>query len=451
MGRRGWIVIVLLVAVVGALGWYAWRRYTAPTPPDIAREGIDADVAEAIQTARRKIQADPYSVECWGDLGKLLRAAQLYPEAVACFAQAERLDPKNPRWPYMQGEALRLSDNNAALPPLQRAAALAGPSPSSPSGTRGDERGGIAPFLRLAEAHMALGHDDEAEKQLRRALEMEPDDPTVHFYLGLLSLARDDLSASLDHLKRCEHSPITQRKACIQLAAVYRRMGQTQQADNYGRKADAMKQDRNWIDPYLSDVQGVGGIARFEEVLRLEQREDYRAAVEQLTSLIREKPEYRYYVALGSDLLKLSDLEGAEQALRSAIALDPQKLAAKYELSRVLWSRADKDEHSNPARAREKFQQAADYARQALAGRPDHAMAYGVLGMSLRRLGKRPEAIDAFRKAVECDPNLGLAHLYLGETLAEAGELAEARASLERAKELSPDDPRPQAALAKIK
>jgi tetratricopeptide (TPR) repeat protein len=437
MGRRGWIAIVLLAAVVGAAGWYGWRRYTAPTPPQIAREGIDPELAEAIETARQKILADPYSVQCWGDLGKLLRAAQLYPEAVACFAQAERLDPKDPRWPYLQGEALRISDNSAALAPLQRAAALTGSTDT------------IAPFLRLAEVHLALGHNDEAEKQLRRALEMEPNNPTVHYNLGFLALARDDLSAGLDHLKRCEHSPLTQRKTCIQLAAVYRRMGQTKEADSYGRKADTLRPDRGWIDPFLSDVLAVGRPARRDEINRLEQRRDYRSAVELLTAMIQEKPEYSLYVALGSNLYNLNDLDGAEQALRAAIALEPDKFGAKHELSLVLWARADKDERTNPSRARAEYEEAAACARQAIKNRPDHARSHVILGMSLRRLGKRQEALDAFRTAVQCNPNLAEAHLYLGETLAEAGQLDEARASLERAKELSPDIRAPKQPLQK--
>jgi tetratricopeptide (TPR) repeat protein len=439
MGRRGWIVILLVGVVTGAAGWYGWRRYTAPVPPLVVRDGIDPELAEAIQTARRKIQADPYSAPCWGDLGKLLRAAQLYPEAVACFAQAEKLDPKNPRWPYMQGEALRTGDTRAAVPPLQRAVALSGNTDT------------IAPFLRLAEVCLTLGQNNEAEEQLRRALEIEPDEPAVHYNLGLLALAREDLSASLDHLKRCEYSPITKRKACIQLAAVYRRMGRTQDADNYSRKADTLPPDRNWIDPFLSDVLPVGRRARLEEVSSLEKRGDYRSAAEQLSVLIQEKPEYRLYVGLGRNLYQAGDFDGAERALRSAVALEPEKPAGHHELSRLLWSQADKLERTNPERARAKYEEAADRARQALASRPDHPMTYVILGMSLRRLGKRQEALDEFRKAIQCDPNLTEGHLYLGETLAELGQVAEARASLERAKELSPDNANVQAALAKLK
>ncbi len=440
MGRRGWTALVFLAALAAVASWYGWRRYSAPVPPEIAYAELDPEVAEVIETARRKVCANPYSALSWGDLGKLLRAAQLYPEAAACFAQAERLDPKNPRWPYLQGEAWHGTDKQAALPPLQRAAALA------------DNVDTIAPFLRLAEVLLALGRNDEAEKQLQHALQIEPDDPTVHYNLGLLAFQRDDLPRSLAHLKRGEHSPFTQRKACIQLATVYRRMGRTQEADDYSRKADALPPDSNWLDPFLADTPTVGRPARLQEIYRLEKNGDYRRAVEQLTALIQEKPEYRLYVSLGIDLYKLGDLDRAEQALRSALALAPDNsVRAAHHLGRVLLLRADKDERRNPQQARAEFEEAAACARQVLARQPDHAMSYVVLGLSLRRLGKRPEALDALRTAVRCNPNSTDAHFYLGETLAEAGQFAAARTSLERACELSPDDPRPRASLAKLK
>ena len=442
MRRRGLMVILVLsgVGASAALGWYAWRRYTAASPPEIVSEGLDPDLVEAIEKAQQQIRSDPYSAQRWGDLGKLLRAAQLVPEAVACFAQAERLEPKTPKWPYLQGEALRLSDIRAALPPLERAAAL-----SENSNT-------IAPRLRLAEVLLALGLSDEAEKYLRLALELDPDDPSVHYNLGVLALARDDRTDSLAHLKHCEQSVFTQQKACIQLATVYRRMGQTEQADKYSRKADTLPPDRNWLDPFVGETLTVGRPARFEHIYHLELREDYRAAAEELTALIQQRPEYRAYVALGLDLGKLGDFAGAEQALRAARTMVPEKFKAHYELSRLLWMRAEKDYPLDSEGARAKYEEAAACARQAIARQPDSAMAHVLLGMSLRRLGKRQPAIDAFRTAVQCSPDLADAHLHLGETLADAGEMAEARGSLERAVQLArPEDPRPQAALARLK
>ena len=438
MGRRGTILILLGVALAGAAGWYVWRRSTAPVPPEIASEGLDPELAEAITKARQKIHADPYSAQYWGDLGKLLRAGQFVPEAAACFAEAERLEPSNLRWPYLQGEALRLLDNSAALAPLERAATLAG---------SGDT---VAPSLRLAEVLLALGRNEGAEKQLRRALEIEPDDPTVHYDLGVVALARNDLDDSLAHLKHGEHSPFTQRRACILLAGVYRRMGRNEEADRYSRKTDKLPQDGNWIDPFLAESLTVGRPARLQEINQLELRGNYRAAVEQLTTLTQERPDYLVYVALGRNLGKLGDFVGAEHALRSAIEMAPEKFKAYQDLSQLLWVRADQDERTNRDRARGEFEEAAATARQAIARQPHSAMAHVILGMSLRRLGKRPQALDTFRTAVECNPNLAEAHLFLGETLAEGGQTTEARVSLRRAVELAPDDPHPRAALAKL-
>lgn len=440
MGRRRLLLILLLTSLGAgvALGWYSWRRYTAPIPPKIVQEEFDPELAQAIEKARQNIQADPYSAQNWGVLGKLLRASQLLPEASACFAQAEQLDPKNPLWPYLQGEALRLFDADAAVIPLQRAATLA------------EKTDTVAPFLRLAEVLLAQGRNGEAEMYLRRALEIEPDDPTVHYNFGVLALERGDLPASLVHLKHGEHSPFTQQKVCIQLATVYRRMGKDEEADRYSRKADILPPDSNWLDPFLAEVMAVGHPARFQQIQQMELRGDYRAAVDQLTALIQEQPDYRAYVALGEELGKLGDLNRAEQALRAAIALAPEKFKAHHQLSRLLWMRASKDALTNSQRTRAELEETVACARRAIARRSDHAMSHVVLGLALRELGKREEALQAFRTAVECGPNLTDTHFYLGETLADAGQFTAARLALQRAVELNPQDPRPQKTLAKL-
>jgi tetratricopeptide (TPR) repeat protein len=442
MSRRVVLVVVVLMGLGAAagVGWYLWRKAHAPSPPEIAHEGVDPELADAIESARRQVMSDPYSAPAWGDLGKLLRAARIIPQAADCFAQAERLDPKNPRWPYLQGEAFRLTDVSAAVPPLERAAALA---------AHADE---VAPHLRLAEVLLALGREGEAETHLRRALELEPSDPSVHYNLGVLALARDDLSESLAHLKRCEHSPFTRKKASIQLAAVYRRMGRADESEKYGRRADALPPDTNWLDPYLGDAPTVGRPARFKRAEQLEQQKDHRAAAEILDELARERPEYRVYVELARNLGILGDFAASDRALRSAIALEPDRFQAYHDRSRLLWMWAEKDGRTDSARARARYEEAAECAREAIARQPDDASAHISLGLCLRRLGKRPEALTAFGTAAEQSPDLAEAYLNLGETLAEDGQVAKARACLERAVQLaSPDDPRPRAALAKLK
>lgn len=442
MSRR-WLLALVFVAGLAAaagLGWYGWRRYTAPVPPEIARDQLDPDLLESIETARKKIQRDPYSASHWGDLGRLLRAALLLPEATACFAQAERLDPKNPRWPYLQGESLAKSDAKAALPHLERAAQLS---------VNGDT---VAPHLRLAEALLALGRAEEAESHLRRALQIEPDNPSVHYNLGLAALARGDLPAALEQLRKGEHSPFTQRRACIQLAAVYRRMGDLRQADQYSRKADELPNDANWIDPFLGEALDVGRAARFRQAEQMELRGDHRAAIELAQALIQEHPDYRSYILLAMNFGKLGQLADSEKALRAAIALEPDSFRAYKELSRLLCARGESLRATNPNRARADFEAGAEAARQALARRPNQATSHVTLGLCLRGLGKRKEALAAFRAAVDCGPDVAVAHLHLGEELADAGQIAEARTELERAAQLSPpDDDRARSALEKLK
>jgi tetratricopeptide (TPR) repeat protein len=157
-------------------------------------------------------------------------------------------------------------------------------------------------------------------------------------------------------------------------------------------------------------------------------------------------------VELARNLGILGDFAASDRALRSAIALEPDRFQAYHDRSRLLWMWAEKDGRTDRARARARYEEAAGCAREAIARRPDHAPAHISLGLCLRRLGKRPEALAAFRTATEQSPDLVEAYLNLGETLAEDGQVTKARACLERAVQLaSPDDPRPRAALAKLK
>ena len=84
------------------------------------------------------------SAAAWGRLGKILLAHEFSDEARACFAQAEALDPAEPRWPYHQGTILSQGEPDAAIPKLQRAVERCGNDPD-------------APRLRLAEILLAQG------------------------------------------------------------------------------------------------------------------------------------------------------------------------------------------------------------------------------------------------------------------------------------------------------
>ncbi len=76
--------------------------------------------------------------------------------------------------------------------------------------------------------------------------------------------------------------------------------------------------------------------------------------------------------------------------------------------------------------------------RNAIALKPDFAMAHYLLATVLESRDRRADAIAACRKAVELDPNLATAHAYLANILRLSDELEEASTHFDRALELNP-------------
>ena len=366
--KRRRVLIVLLAVVATALavgvGWWSWRRWMAPTPPEIALAGADPAVASAIEKALGTVRREPHSVEAWGHLGKLLRACDYVPEGIVCFAQAERLAPNDPRWAYLQGEGHHIRGQaQEALPHLRRAAQLCDQQKANL----------LAPRLRLAEALLATGHYDEAAAHLARAQEIEPDHPSVHWNLAQLSSARQEWDTCRSHLLRCVHSPFTEKKACNLLAAICSRLGDKHAAGQFQQRAAAAPADVSWPDPWVENCLGlsVGKPARFRYIGQLQAQGLFREAIALLQELLTEGPDYRAYVLLGKELAKI-DLAAAEQTLRTAIELSPKNVDAYYLLSKVLWTQAEQRWHAGAAtEALALFRAAAEQARQAIERKPD--------------------------------------------------------------------------------
>src|SRR5215207_4362078 len=110
--------VVLIVSAAAA--WYFWPRADVG-PPTVDLAGADPDVARAVEEARAAVKEAPQSAEAWGRLGMVLRAHNFGDEANVCFERAEHLDAADPRWPYLRGVTVALTDRDAAIPLLERA------------------------------------------------------------------------------------------------------------------------------------------------------------------------------------------------------------------------------------------------------------------------------------------------------------------------------------------
>jgi tetratricopeptide (TPR) repeat protein len=176
---------------------------------DLRQKGL---AGEAVEAMRLAANLEPNNGQILHDLGVSCLAAGLPREAVAAFRRAIHVKPNFSQAFWRLGVALQQSDPIAAIAALRKATELQPRLPDAQfrlgmlleeqgrrreAGVRYRQvlTGGPDPRLRrLAEARalMIEGRDGEAEKKLRRAVEIEPNDGAA---LALLAALRTDAGA----------------------------------------------------------------------------------------------------------------------------------------------------------------------------------------------------------------------------------------------------------------
>jgi tetratricopeptide (TPR) repeat protein len=437
--RRWWIAgsVALLVTIGGYGGyWYA----TTPVPPQIELGGADPEVAQAIGEAEAAVRRSPRSAGAWGKLGMVLSANGFPYQADACFAQAEELDRGSPSWPYLHANHLLDVDRAAGMVCLRRALARVEPTdPRAPT-----------MHLVLAEVLIETGGLDEAASLCRGVLERDSGDLRAQFDLGLIALVQDDPQRSAELLTRALASPHVARRARLHLATAARRMGDTENAAAYFRRAQELPEDPDWPDPETDKVKAYqAGLARRMGDLReLANRGDIGGLLGPMRELADASGDGVAQARLGTFLVAGGDFAAAEPVLRDALKKMPDLGVARLNLGIALLNlgeQAAKPGQSTAAQAR--FREAADLLRAEIAQRPGHGQAHLHLGRCLQHLGQPNEALTAFRSAVQVQPELAEAHFALGEALARAGEQKQALYHLKHAQSLAPADARIRAAV----
>lgn len=440
--RIHYYLTLALTVIFAAVGWVGWRWYTTPVPPDLPLERMDKAVAAVVQTALDDVRREPRSGAAWGKLAMIMAANGYEEQSLGCLVQAERLDPRDPRWPYLHGHTLLSGHPHEALPFLE--AALARPA----------SREQLAAIrFRLGLTLLEDGRLDGAEEHLAALGDLEPDGARARFGLGLLAAARDQRSVARQHLQEVLNSPFARKQAHARLAALALADGDEALARFHQQRYLQQSADIPWPDPFLDEVHGyaVGRQSRFLEAEDLEARGRLPEAVALLRRIAADSPDARSYLALGRALGNLGSYSEAEPVLRAVSGMDPNNLQAHHFLGTVLFLDGERQaaRPDGTQRGQALFREAVLEQDRALAIQPDHAMAHLMRGRALARLGRTEEALAALRQAVLCRPEFADTHLYLGEALAQAGQLREAMPHLEDAVRLArPGDMRPRQALA---
>jgi tetratricopeptide (TPR) repeat protein len=386
-------------------------------PPALDLEGFDPVVARTIEAERDKILQSPRSAAAWGKLGSRLAAFNYRPEALICLAQAERLDPNEPRWPYHQGVLLLLDNPNEAIPKLRRAAELCGD-------------GNLAPRLRLSEAFLSLRRLDEAEEEFRQVRPRDPSNSRASLGLGRIAMQRRQWPEAKSYLEAAATDRYSAREATIALAELQQQLGDNETANQLYLRVERFPPTERWPDPFIEELQRlhIGKRIRLIQADQLFKQGHVPEAIAQLDELAKDYADApEVWFGLGQALHWGRAYPAAEQAMRKVIELTPRYPEAHNYLGAAQLRQG-------------KLADAETALRKAIELKPDFALAYINLGRCLDQQKKTVEAVKAFRDAIRCKPDYTAAYVELAKLLHRDHRDAEALDEIRQALQLNPGD-----------
>ena len=369
-----------------------------PPLPHLADEAFPEASRAAIVAAFRAAQSRPADANAAGRLAMLLQAWEQFEIAAAAYQRAQVLAPGNADWWYLGG----LTDTARALPgsaarQFARAAALAPGRAALVS-------------LRLADARLAAGADDQAAA-LYRDLVATPQHAAAAWYgLGRLALRRDDVAAAREALQNAVALFPAFGAAHYALALVQRRTGDA--------GAAALSLARHQRCPSCGPVPDDPWQARLAAL-----RDDAFALLTR-----------------GIAAASASTADATAEAIRlHEAALGRRELRGEAHVNLIeLYRRA-----GDVARARQHYEAALDEP----AFEADAHRQYAVVLLDQQQLD---EALRLFERATTLAPRDGAAWRGRGLALERLGRLAEAAMVYGEALTVAPDDQQARFGLARL-
>lgn len=389
--RLGLLLGVSLLIGIVVAAYFAPRPPTPPIPViDLSR--ADPEVAEAIEAALGEVRTHPREAAPWGKLGMLLRANDFDMASVEAFAAAERFDPTDVRWPYLQGLTLALFNPDAGIACLRRAVPLA-------------SREFTDPQLRLAEMLVERGQLDEAESLAKDAAGRERDAGRSAWILARIEAERGNWSAVLQRSDAHLGNPAIRKRAALLRVTAYNRLGRVEEAARESARAREFPEDQSSHDWCVAEVLKfqLGGYKDLEQGTQLLQAGRLEEAIPVLErSVEKSRNRVPAQLVLARALNESRNPLAAQRVIEDVLQSDPNSVEGWFQqgVSQLLT---------------EEFKDAEQSFQKAVKLKPDHALAWSNLGYVRVKLGDRPGARAAYETALRCSPNHEISRKALAE------------------------------------
>jgi tetratricopeptide (TPR) repeat protein len=390
--------------------------------PDLSRaaEPVRLQLREHYATFTRTVQ-DPLApagdlANAYGEMGKLLMAAEYREEPEACFLNAESLAPGEFKWPYYLGQLYKTrGDAGKSSAAFERALRL--------------QPNDGATLVWLGNAYLDQGRGGAAQPLFARALAEQPQSVAALVGLGRAALAAADYAGAVQHLERA--LALDPREGVIHypLAMAYRGLGELEKADTHMRQRGPG--EIRPADPLMADLETMleSPIAYEVRGAKALDDRDWKAAAGYFRKGIELAPnEPSLHHKLGTALFMNGDARGASDQFEEALRLSPHFAKAHYSLGILMGATG-------------RTEQAIGFLTAAVHDDPAYAEARLRLGDVLRRSGRPAQSLAHYEQAVKLDPRLAEASLGYVLALVDLRRHREARDSLVDAMKLYPDLP----------
>ncbi len=373
---------------------------------------------DAIQAFTGCLKLDPKNVKAadnlglsYERLGKIEEAVSAYRAAIASDASANTRDAG----PYIHLGTLLVENNRPrdAVPYLVQAVHI------SP--------GDIEAHRALGKAYLLLSRLGDAEAELQKALDLDPQNGPTHFLLtqvygrlGMADKARSENEryTALTGGHPSPDDPLAEARSLL----------------NSGKLKDAEEVTRRYLGIHKNsaDAHYLLGYVLFKE-------QNAKASLAEYTEGAKYRAPSAYDLeTVAGDYVLLRDYADADRWFTKSVEWNPRNVQALYYLGRTKYNE-------------NRFEEAVEVFQKCLKLDPKNVKAEDNLGLSYAGLGRNEEAITAYKTAISWEARASDSGPYvdLGSLLVDTDRAREALPYLTNALQISPEDLRAHRELGK--